>query len=85
MNKKVPLRMCVVCREMKPKHECIRVVKVDDEFVVDDTGKINGRGAYVCKNDQCLEKCHKTRALNRAFKHNISEEIYTTIKEKSVE
>ena len=85
MNKKIPLRMCVVCREMKPKNECIRVVKVEDKYIVDKTGKINGRGAYVCKDDKCLEKCLKTRAFNRAFKNNVSEDVYTSIKEANVE
>ena len=86
MNKKIPLRMCVVCREMKPKNECIRVVKINDnEYQVDKTGKINGRGAYVCKDDKCMEKCLKTRAFNRSFKHNVSDSVYTSIKESSVE
>lgn len=84
--KKIPLRMCVVCRQLKPKTECIRVVKTaDDNYVVDSTGKLNGRGAYVCKDPLCLEKCQKTKALNRAFKHNVDDEIYKEIKENSVE
>ena len=86
MNKKVPLRMCVVCREMKPKNECVRVVRTtDDNYVIDEIGKMNGRGAYVCKDSKCLDKCLKTKALNKAFKHNISDEVYCSIKEKSVE
>lgn len=85
MNKKIPLRMCVVCRQMKPKNECIRVVRtLDDKYVVDTTGKLNGRGAYVCKDSACLEKCKKTRALNKAFKHNINEQVYTKIEENNV-
>lgn len=85
MNKKVPLRMCVVCREMKPKSECLRVVRQDDEnYVIDTTGKANGRGAYVCKNKTCLDKCIKTRAFNRAFKHNVGENLYNDIKENNV-
>ena len=86
MNKKVPQRMCVVCRQMKPKNECIRVVRTtDDNYVVDATGKLNGRGAYVCKDYSCLEKCTKTKALHKAFKHNISDEVYSDIKEKGIE
>ena len=86
MNKKVPLRMCVVCREMKPKNECIRVVRTtDDNYVIDETGKMNGRGAYVCKNTKCLDKCLKTKALNKAFKHSISDEVYCSIKENGIE
>ena len=78
--------MCVVCRQMKPKNECIRVVRtVDDDYVVDNTGKLNGRGAYVCKDSACLEKCTKAKSLNRAFKHNVSEDVYLNLKEKGVE
>ncbi len=84
--KKIPLRMCVVCRQLKPKTECIRVVKTaDDSYVVDSTGKLNGRGAYVCKDSVCLEKCQKSKALNRAFKYNVDDEVYKEIKENSVE
>lgn len=86
MMKKIPQRMCVVCRTQKPKKEMIRVVKTDeDTYVVDETGKLNGRGAYICASPDCIAKCTKTRALNRAFKKNVGEEIYQNIKEKSVE
>lgn len=86
MNKKIPLRMCVVCREMKPKNECIRVVRVNDStYVIDETGKMNGRGAYVCKNVECINKCKKTKALNRSFKHNVGDAIYDGVKEKGIE
>ena len=84
--KKIPQRMCVVCRELKPKSEMIRVVKTtDDTYVLDETGKLNGRGAYVCLNPKCIEKCSKTRALNKAFRHNLDEKIYLDIKENAVE
>jgi len=80
MNKKIPLRMCVVCRQMMPKNDCIRVVKTPaGEFVPDVTGKLNGRGAYVCKNSTCIEKCIKTRALNRSFKTNVNGAVYEEI------
>jgi len=86
MNKKVPLRMCVVCKNSKPKKECIRVVKTDnDEYVIDLTGKINGRGAYVCKSEECINKCIKTHAFNRSFKHNVGDDIYSNIKETTIE
>ena len=86
MDKKVPLRMCVVCRKMLPKNECFRVVKsTDGSYVLDTTGKLNGRGAYVCKDKTCLDKCVKTHAFNRSFKSNVGEEVYTNIKEKSVD
>ena len=86
MNKKVPLRMCVVCTEMKPKSECIRVVRVDDStYLIDETGKMNGRGAYICKNVECICKCQKTKAFNRSFKHNVGDAIYEGVKEKGIE
>ena len=85
MNKKVPLRMCVVCKNSKPKKDCIRVVKTDTGYVVDATGKLNGRGAYVCKDSACIEKCLKTHAFNRSFKHNIGEDVYINIKETNIE
>ena len=86
MNKKIPLRMCVVCREMKQKNDCIRVVRVDEStYMIDETGKMNGRGAYVCKNPECINKCKKTKAFNRSFKHNVGDAIYDSVKEKSIE
>ena len=86
MEKKTPLRMCVVCRNMKPKNECFRVVKtLDNNYELDPTGKMNGRGAYVCKDAECVAKCLKTHALNRSFKHNVSQDVYNLIKEKSVD
>lgn len=81
--KKIPQRMCVSCREMKPKKELLRVVKTaNDEIFVDDTGKISGRGLYICKSTECVDKCKKTRAINRAFSCNVSDEVYDKIKEK---
>ncbi len=75
--KKVPMRMCIGCREMKPKKELIRVVKTaEKEIKIDLVGKMNGRGAYVCKNKECLLKAHKSNALSRAFQMNVSTEIY---------
>ena len=56
-NKKIPMRQCVGCREMKPKRELIRVIRTsEDEILIDATGKKNGRGAYICPNRECLEK-----------------------------
>lgn len=73
------LRMCTVCRQMKPKSELIRIVKTSKgEVLIDLTQKADGRGAYVCKGE-CIEKLKKTRALNRAFKTQISDEIYDKI------
>ena len=85
MNKKIPMRMCVVCRNSYPKKDCIRVVKTaDDNYVIDESGKANGRGAYVCKSSSCIEKCIKTKAFNRSFKTNINSQLYDNIKEKTV-
>ena len=68
MMKKVPMRMCVACREMKPKKELIRVVRTPEgEIVADETGRKNGRGAYLCRSEACLNKALKIRALDRAL------------------
>ena len=83
MPKFIPQRMCVACREMKDKAELVRIVKnADGDISIDQTFKKNGRGAYICKAQTCLEKCKKTRALNRAFKCEISQEIYEEIKKQ---
>ena len=76
-TKKIPMRMCTGCREMKPKRELIRGVKTSEgEIRLDATGKINGRGAYICKDKQCLIKARKTNALSRAFETNVADAIY---------
>ena len=75
MMKKVPMRMCVACREMKPKKELIRVVRTTEgEIVADETGRRNGRGAYLCRAEACFNKAVKTRALERALEHPLSVE-----------
>lgn len=76
-TKKIPMRMCTGCREMKPKKELIRVVKTaEGEIKLDATGKLNGRGAYICRDKECLNKARKSNALARAFETNVSEDIY---------
>ncbi len=81
--KKIPMRMCNGCMEMKPKKELIRVVKTNEEEVlVDLTGKKSGRGAYVCKNIECLEKAFKAKRLNKNLQTNISDDIYNKLKEE---
>jgi uncharacterized protein len=81
--KKIPLRMCTGCMEMKPKKELIRIVKTpEDEVSVDLTGKKSGRGAYVCKSTECLQKAFKTKRLSRNLDISISEEIYDKLKEE---
>lgn len=74
------LRMCCVCRQMKPKQDLIRVVKnKNGEIFVDETKKANGRGAYVCNDRECLNKLKKNRGFNKAFKGNVPEEIYEEV------
>ena len=74
-EKKIPMRMCVGCREMKHKKELLRVVKSPEGQVsIDVTGRKPGRGAYVCKSAQCLEKAIRQRQLERAFECALSEE-----------
>ena len=86
MTKKVPLRMCVVCRTMKEKKDCLRVVKTPEgNYVLDSTGKLSGRGAYVCNNEDCISKCLKTHAFNKAFKANVNGDVYDLIKESKIE
>ena len=75
-EKKIPMRMCIGCREMKPKKELLRVVHGPDGSVqADATGRKPGRGAYVCKDSACIEKALKQKQFERAFACPISEEI----------
>ena len=79
-QKKIPMRQCLGCREMKPKKELIRVVRSPEgEISLDFRGKANGRGAYVCPNAACLKKAIKAKALERAFDTAIPEEIYALL------
>jgi len=83
--KKIPLRMCTGCMEMKPKKELIRVVKSPEgEVSVDLTGKKSGRGAYVCKSSECLEKAFKAKRLSRNLDTPISEDVYNRLREEIV-
>ncbi|MBO5372670.1 MAG: YlxR family protein [Lachnospiraceae bacterium] len=76
-NKKIPMRQCVGCREMKSKRELIRVIRTsEDEILVDATGKQNGRGAYICPNRECLEKAMKSKGLERSLKIAVPQKIY---------
>ena len=77
MQKKIPMRQCLGCREAKPKKELIRVVRSPEgEISLDFKGKASGRGAYVCPDPKCLKKAIKARALERAFSAQIPPEIY---------
>lgn len=75
--KKVPMRKCVGCGEMKNKREMMRVLKTaENEFVLDATGKKNGRGAYLCFSKECFDKAVKSKGLERSFKHAIPKDVY---------
>ena len=83
--KKVPLRQCIGCQEMKSKKEMIRVIKTaEDEIMLDATGRKNGRGAYLCPSMECLKKAVKGKGLDRSFKLAIPKEVYETL-EKEME
>ncbi|MBR1780482.1 MAG: YlxR family protein [Oscillospiraceae bacterium] len=80
MPKKIPLRQCLGCREMKPKRELIRAVRSPEgEVSLDFQGRKPGRGAYVCPNPDCLKKARKARALERAFSCQISDEVWQAL------
>ena len=75
--KKVPQRKCIVCQDRDNKKELMRIVKnKEGEIFIDLTGKANGRGAYICKDSECLKKAIKSKALNRAFKMEVPDEEY---------
>jgi len=80
--KKVPLRKCIACNQMKPKYELIRIVKNSDGIVsVDLTGKANGRGAYICANLECFNEIVKNKKLSRQLQTEISDDIYQKLRE----
>ena len=83
MAKKIPLRQCVGCGEMKGKKDMMRVLKTaENEICLDVTGKKNGRGAYVCKCKDCLLKAGKNKGLERSFKMSIPKEVYETLEKE---
>ncbi len=85
MQKKIPQRQCMGCRERKPKRELIRIVRcTDGEVRLDFGGKMNGRGAYICPNSECLKKVRKSKALDRSLEVTIPEEVYDRL-EKEME
>ena len=87
-QKKIPIRKCTGCAEMKEKRELVRIVKAPEaagnsgEISVDLTGKKPGRGAYICKNPDCLAKAKKARRLEKAFSCRIPDEVYMQLKEE---
>ena len=84
-NKKVPLRKCTGCGEMKPKKELVRVVKTPEgEISLDPTGKMNGRGAYLCKDPQCLRKEQKSKRIEKALSCTVPDEIYNKLEQELI-
>ncbi len=83
MNKKIPMRQCVGCGEMKGKREMMRVLKTPEEAIVlDVTGRKNGRGAYLCKSLDCLKKARKNKGLERSLKIHIPDEVYDSLEKE---
>ena len=81
--RKVPMRQCTGCKEMKNKKEMIRVLKTaEGEITLDATGKKNGRGAYLCRSMDCLEKAVKNKGLERSLKVKIPSEVYDALREE---
>ena len=79
------MRKCVGCQEIKSKKEMLRILKTaENEFVLDATGRKNGRGAYLCFSKECLEKARKNKGLERSFKQTIPKEVYENL-EKELE
>lgn len=85
-TRSVPMRMCIACREMKPKKEMFRVVKnADGEIYADATGKAPGRGAYICNDEACRKKLADKKLLHKAFSASVAEEVYKGVEEKTLE
>ena len=81
--KKIPLRQCIGCGEMKNKREMIRVLKTSEgEILLDATGKKNGRGAYICNSAECLKKAKKRKSIERAFSMKIDDSVYDEMEEE---
>ena len=83
VTKKIPMRQCVGCAEMKSKKDLLRVIKTpEDEIVLDVTGRKNGRGAYICASMECLQNAQKRKGLERSFKMSIPVEVYDTLEKE---
>lgn len=85
-KRKIPMRMCIGCREMMPKKELIRVVKSPEGSIdIDLKGKAPGRGAYLCRSQACMDKAAKSRLLEKAFEQKIEQEVYDKLKTQLIE
>ena len=81
--KKIPMRTCIGCREEKPKKDMLRIVKnAEGEIRLDFSGKLAGRGAYICNNEACVKRLAKYKLLNKAFSAPVGDEIYKAIEEE---
>ena len=82
-GKKIPMRKCVGCGEMKPKKELMRILKTESgEFIVDAAGKKNGRGAYICRSLDCFKSAVKSRGRERSFKQEIPQDVYDRLEKE---
>ena len=82
-TKSVPMRMCIVCKNMIPKKQLLRIVRgTDGNYFFDGTFKANGRGAYICDNPECVEKCLKKKLINHALRTQIPDEVYKALSEE---
>lgn len=82
-GKRVPMRQCVGCGQMKAKQDLIRVLRMEDgSITLDASGRKNGRGAYLCKNPECLRQAQKKKGLERSFRMNIPDQVYQTLREE---
>ena len=79
MTKRMPLRKCIACNQMKEKNELVRIVKCGAVAAIDLSGKADGRGCYVCKNADCMALAKKHRKVSRAFKMQVSDDIYSEL------
>ena len=83
MAKKIPVRQCIGCGEMKNKKDMMRILRTpEEEIILDLTGKKNGRGAYLCKQSECLKLARKNKGLERSFKMQIPREVYDALQKE---
>ena len=82
-TKKIPLRQCIACRELKPKKEMLRIVKNKEGAIfLDFSGKAQGRGAYICDDENCIKKLRKQRLINKVFSCEVDGAVYSAIEEE---
>lgn len=82
-QKKIPLRMCIACRELKEKKSMLRLVKpAEGDVFIDFSGKASGRGAYICDSAECIAKLRKQRLLNKTFACPVDDRVYTSVEEE---